>query len=316
MPFDLEPLRADQLAELHALIRRCEVFDQIPYVSPREEIEEWADDPHIELTRDGRSVWDDGKMVGWALIFHTPGEADHARAFLAGEVDPEFRRQGLGSRIMEWSIERARERLHETSPNIPRFVRTAVYDYQEDCIALYERHGLKPVRFFTELLQPLDSAPQWSNPDGVEIVPWSDERSEEARLLFNLAFQDHWGSTPVDEAGWNHRLAGVGTRTDLSFLALAGGEVVAAVLNSHYPADQEVTGRLDGVIATLGTHPDHRQRGIASALIRRSLAAFAEAGFDHSIIGVDSDSQTGANRLYENLGFRPLHRLVQHQIEV
>ncbi len=90
----------------------------------------------------------------------------------------------------------------------------------------------------------------------------------------------------------------------------------AILLASHFPGDEEVTGRLDGWVTTLGTLASHRKRGIASAMVLTACHAFRDAGFNHALLGVDSESPTGAYRLYQQLGFTELNRSVQHQLEV
>jgi ribosomal protein S18 acetylase RimI-like enzyme len=67
---------------------------------------------------------------------------------------------------------------------------------------------------------------------------------------------------------------------------------------------------------TLGTLRSHRKRGIASALVLTACRAFREQGFTHAALGVDSESPTGANRLYQTLGFTELNKSVQHQLEI
>ena len=312
----LVPLGRETLPDLYELFRRIETFDQIPIVTPWEEIAEMADDPHVDLPNDSRLALDDDQAVGFCHVIRRPGESDHARAFLVGGVDPHYRRRGIGSTLFSWQMQRGAEILRQDSPTVPRFLRTFAFDFEKEAIALYERHGLAPIRYFAELIRPLAEPVAELTVPGIDIVPWEEARSEEARLLMNLAFRDHWGSTPRDRAAWDHLVGGTGTRLDLSYLALAGDRLVGVTINSHYPSDQEVTGRRDGWIGHLGTHPEFRKRGIASALIERSCAHFSESGFNHAMIGVDSDSLTGAYRLYESLGFRPLHRQVQHQIEV
>jgi ribosomal protein S18 acetylase RimI-like enzyme len=91
---------------------------------------------------------------------------------------------------------------------------------------------------------------------------------------------------------------------------------VGACLNHRYEADDAVHGRREGWIMSLSTLPQWRGRGIASALIERSLHTFAGAGLTHAAIGVDGDSPTGAARLYRSLGFEPLRRSITSQIEV
>ncbi|MGH8958416.1 MAG: GNAT family N-acetyltransferase [Acidimicrobiia bacterium] len=312
----LVPIEPGMLRDLYELYRKIEIFDQIPIVTPWEEIAEMADDPHLDLSNDGRMAVVDNRAVGFCNVLRRPGESDHARAFLVGGVDPDHRRQGIGTALFSWQMERGADALRMDSPNVPRFLRTFAFDFELDTMALYERHGLAPIRYFAELIRPLPDSISVPTVTDIDIIPWQDERSEEARLLMNLAFSDHWGSTPRDEAAWEHLIRGSGTRLDLSYLAMTDERIVGISLNSHYPSDQQITGRRDGWIGHLGTHPEFRKRGIASALIERSCAHFHEAGFDQAMLGVDSDSLTGAHRLYESLGFRPLHRQVQHQIEV
>lgn len=314
MPLRLEPLRVELIPTFHELYRIIEVADEIPIITPVEEIEEYADDPGLDLGADGRLVYLDDQLVGYATVHMPPAGDSLARAFVMGGVHPSFRRQGIGTEVLSWQIGRAKEKLMTTTSD-EKVVRTHSYLHEQSAIELYERNGFEVVRYFTELMQPLGEVKKIVEPAGIEIAPWSDERSEEVRQLFNLAFQDHWGSTPRTVESWKHHLAGFAARTDLSFNALANGQLVGSSLNFHYPGDKEVTGRLDGWIGTLGTHPDFRRRGIASTLIHRSMQAFREAGLDHALIGVDSESLTGANRLYESLGFVPLHRMVQHQLK-
>jgi ribosomal protein S18 acetylase RimI-like enzyme len=49
-----------------------------------------------------------------------------------------------------------------------------------------------------------------------------------------------------------------------------------------------------------------RRRGIASALIGRSLAAARADGCDITTLEVDAESPTGAPGLYERMGFATL----------
>ena len=86
--------------------------------------------------------------------------------------------------------------------------------------------------------------------------------------------------------------------------------------NARYEADDEVTGRRDGWIMTLGTLAEWRGRGVASALISASLDAFAAAGLTHAALGVDSSSPTGAARLYRSLGFETAARSVMYHLDV
>ena len=70
------------------------------------------------------------------------------------------------------------------------------------------------------------------------------------------------------------------------------------------------------MIDQLGTLAPFRGRGLASQLIVASLHAFAADGLTHASIGVDSESPTGAARLYRQLGFEPVQRAIDYEIVV
>jgi mycothiol synthase len=316
MTAELRPATTADLEEIHRVNRRIEQHDNLPIVTPLEEFVGWLDDPHLDLAHDTRVAVVDGAIVGYARVWHRPSGERQERAFVVGGVEPEFRRRGVGSMLMEWLLARAGELLRAAPNQLPRYIRSMAFDFEESAIRLYQRHGMKPVRYHDELLRHLIDLPELLIPTGVHIIPWDSNRSEDARMAQNAAFADHWGSTPRDRESWHHDLTGFGVRLDLSFLATAEGEVIGVCRNSHYPSDEAVTGRLDGWIDQLSVVRSHRQRGVASALITASLRSFQEAGFTHAVLGVDSENPTGAYRVYERLGFRPKHRSVMHQLEL
>lgn len=316
MTVDLRPVTAADLEEVHRVNRRVEQHDAIPIVTPLEEFVDWLDDPRLDLARDTRAAVVNETIVGFGRVWHRPSGEREERAFLVGAVDPDFRRRGIGFTIMEWLLGRARELLEGAPNQLPRYVRTSAYDFELSALRLYQRFGMVPVRYHDQLLRDLVELPEVEIPDGVEVVPWDPTRSEEARIAVNQAFADHWGSTPRDRESWQHDLTGFGVRLDLSYLAIDHDQVVGVCRNSHYPSDQAVTGRLDGWVDQLGVVRSHRQRRVASALIVASLHAFRKAGFTHSALGVDSENSTGAYRVYERLGFRPMHRSVLHQLQL
>ncbi|MBN1120327.1 MAG: GNAT family N-acetyltransferase [Anaerolineae bacterium] len=59
----------------------------------------------------------------------------------------------------------------------------------------------------------------------------------------------------------------------------------------------------------VGTHPDHRRRGLASAVIREGLRRLAAYDVEVVYVGTGGD-MLPANKLYESLGFTDVKRLV------
>jgi mycothiol synthase len=251
-------------------------------------------------------------------VWNPPAEHRLDRAELHGGVAPEHRGSGVGRALLGWSVARARERLTGRVHALPRFIRVNAHDWLEDRQRLYRRAGFEPVRWGEELLRPLDETPAVSVPDGVSLLPWPDDRDDELRTVRNAAFADHWGATVVEADLWHDFVHGHGSRPDLSVIAVddATGDVIGLCVNQAYPEDEAVTGRRDAWIANVATVQAARRGGIASAMIAWSLRAFAEAGFSHAMLEVDTDNPTGAARLYRDLGFEPHLRSITYEMEV
>jgi mycothiol synthase len=299
------------------LIRCAEAFDGIPRIVQDDELEEEFDDETVVLATDTRLAEIDGVPVGHAHTMYLPADAADQRCYIFGNVDPAHRGRGIGRALMTWAVERGTEQLRSSGTDLPKRLRVESYDFLDANHRLYERMGFATVRYFEELLRPLADPPPPPTIDGVHIVEWPDDRDEEIRVEKNLSFADHWGSTPTSPERWNTNVRGLGGRPEWSFVAVDdSGDVIGHCLNHRYEADDELLGRRDGWIQSLGTLPEWRGRGTASALVAHSLRRFADEGLTHASLGVDSDSPTGAARLYRGLGFELSQRLITRQITI
>ena len=68
-------------------------------------------------------------------------------------------------------------------------------------------------------------------------------------------------------------------------------------------------------IGCLGVFPEHRRRGIASALIGDALRLFKAHGCRHAYVGTP-ERNIKAIRLYEKLGFRPIFKIHIYEKEI
>ncbi|HWM18512.1 MAG TPA: GNAT family N-acetyltransferase [Ilumatobacteraceae bacterium] len=313
---DFRAAVAEDLEALCALHNRAETFDGVPRVLDLDEMREDIDDERVVLATDVRIALRDGELAGYTYTYYLPSAERLERCHVIGNVDPDHRGVGVGRALLGWGMERATEQLRSSGNNLPKYVRVNSFDFIEPAHRLYRRMGFTPVRYFDELLRPLDDLPAPGQVAGVSIEPWPDDRDDEILAVNNTAFADHWGSVPLDADRWHNAVRGFGSRLDLSFIAVddASGDVVSFCLNKRYEADDALNGRRDGSIEQLGTLAEWRGRGLASQLVIRSLHAFSAAGFTHAAIGVDSESPTGAARLYRQLGFEPLHRAIEYEI--
>jgi mycothiol synthase len=172
-------------------------------------------------------------------------------------------------------------------------------------IALFRSAGFEPVRRFAVMHRAIDDdVPLEPLPPELLGCVWQPEFDEAARVAHNEAFADHWGSEPVSAERWRHLgSGGPGFRADLSFVALTPAREVAGYVVSSAPPGMQ-TERPSAWIGMVGVRREHRRRGLAAALLTRSLAAMRAAGFAVAGLDVDADNATGAVRLYERLGFQ------------
>ncbi|MFL6204330.1 MAG: GNAT family N-acetyltransferase [Acidimicrobiales bacterium] len=263
----------------------------------------WAEPEH-----NARLVWDGPQLVAFAWLTVRPGSRAAHKVNMWGGVRPSHRRRGIGTQLFQWAIARAKDVATAMPAGLPTKLEADAASHQTDLLLLAERMGLQAVRHFYEIARPA-SAPllEAPAPPGLELVPWTAERDEEARLAHVEAFADHWGSEPRTREEWTQWYTGHrGFRPDLSVLAVdpASGRVEGLVLCAAYPQDW-VTVPVEAWLTTVGTRRDWRGKGVASWLITDALRRIAAAddGFERAILGVDSENPTGALRVYRRLGF-------------
>lgn len=264
-----------------------------------EELEETGFDP----TRDSWAVWSpDGQLVafGQLRVADSLDETGSARASLDGGVHPEHRRRGIGRELIGQMEQRAVELAAQRHPGAPVHWRVSGGIPGADVRGLLEHRGYAIARYFNELARPLpgEPLPEPELPPGVELVTPTDAHEEAVRLAHNEAFRDHWGSTEMGAGRWHDYWTARSNRPGVSVLATDGEQVLAYVLCGQWvPRELYVN--------LVGTVRPARGQGLASACLARAIRA-ASAGGEYDVIelGVDSDSPTGATRVYERLGFR------------
>jgi ribosomal protein S18 acetylase RimI-like enzyme len=308
---DWRPIERADAAAWSATLTEIQHADRDwEFLTEQDLLDEFGDPDH-DFPRGSVAAFAGGTMAAFGTVtVRSAADPVHDMRYW-GSVHPNWRQRGLGRRLLDWA-EDAAVRLHrEHFPGRPLSLSGSCLERNAAAAALYAARGYRPVRWFQamtrDLETPLPDAPL--APD-VQLIPFAPEVSEDARLIRNEAFADHWGSTETPARAWAHYLEAGTFRPGFSFLARAGGTPAGFVLSHEYEAYNEVIGRRDLHIALIGTRRAARGRGIASALLVRALAAGREDGFSSGSLVVDADSPTGAVGLYERAGFTVMHTSV------
>ena len=270
----------------------------------------WWLDQH-DLAADVIGVEDaSGALAGIAGTFGSDTEAG-ARSILWFDAHPDH--PGLQEPLLQWAAERGRAQLDAAS-HPGKVMRLHVEEHRTARRRLVEAHGFTAARTFVEMERSLtdDLPDERPVPAGVEVVPWTADLDEEARLASNAAFADHWGSLPIDPEDWTSMVMDEETvRRDLSFVAKSGGDAVALCLAEVDPEEDP-----DRVwIQRVGVRPEWQRQGLASMLIVRSLRAAAAAGLTSTALDVDEESAFDATAIYAGLGYRVTKRSVAYLLD-
>lgn len=318
------PITLADLDAVTALQKAMDAVDHPDWTTPREDVEDELDAPHVSLARDSvLAVGHGGDVLAWGLVELLPGRETRVQAFTSGGVHPDWRGRGIGRVLLAWQIARGTQQIAACEEALPAWVRSGVDERDPSGIALRERLGMTPARYFTSMErdlvggEPVPGAADLAVPDGVAILPYSARLAEDARVARNDSFRDHWGSQPRTEAEWATFVGGDLFRADLSLLAVdENGAILGFALVTVNPEDWEVQGYSSSYLGILGVVRAARGRGIAPALLAAYLRATRDAGLDRAVLDVDTANPTGALGLYERAGFFATHRSVEYVLEV
>jgi ribosomal protein S18 acetylase RimI-like enzyme len=304
--FDWRPIEAADAGRWSALLAALQAADRDwGFLSEQELLEDFGD-PDRDFAGGSMAIYDQGVMIGYGeLISRSVAAPVHEMRYHGG-VHPAYRQRGLGGRLLEWA-EPAAVRMHQAChPGHPLTLSSPCVDSNAAAVALHAAHGYAPARWFHAMVRELTATlPEVPARAAAEILGWTPERSEDARLIRNEAFGDHWGSTQTSAQSWAHFVGISAFRPAFSFLAYSGGEPAGLVMSHEYDAAEK-----ELYIALLGTRRAARKAGIGSALLLRALSEAKAAGFTRATLGVDADSLTGAVGLYERAGFTVHHTTV------
>ena len=247
----------------------------------------------------------DGRPIGFARVEWVDTTDGDLREYrLDGVVHPEWRRRGIGTMLLAHNERRARERAAAHSTERKRVYGVFASDRQPARIALIERAGYERVRWFFDMVRPtLDDVPDVPLPDGLEVRPITPDLVRRVWDADVEAFQDHWGGFDSSAEALQRWIDAPEFDPSLWVVAFEGDEVAGGVINGIYPEENEALGVKRGWLDSVFTRRAWRRRGLARALIARSLVVLRERDMSSAILGVDADNPSGALGLYESVGF-------------
>lgn len=269
-----------------------------------EDMEVWKKSPTFDST--GMFIAElDGKPAG-AVNAYIDRKRKEKMGFLrALGVVPEFRKRGVGRRLVETAIESLKERGMESVQGWTREGKLA-------CKSLLEGMEFDLIRVFSTMRRDLERIPynigehkklrmreMKMNMDDIKLLNW----------LNNETFKEHFNFRPhmveetqfwVTNKPWCDILG-------IFFSYLDGKPVgyAEAGIDSKFI---EHKGIRRGWIMSIGVLKPNRVRGIGTALMQQSMEFLKSKGMTDVELGVDDSNPTDAIELYEKVGFITVYK--------
>ena len=287
----------DDLARLVVMLRAIVAHDRDDEGVSVEDLRfEWIDDEEGWVRT--LQVWEVGdEFVAAFGAWHETADQLN-RSYCEVDIHPDWREPVFVDEViaaMDGGVSELIERPVENRLGCP-----SSWDWMR---AGLERAGYAADRYFFRMSTSVDrTLPEPELPDGFQIRPFAGEGEiEEWVSAFNGAFADHYDPPTTTVVEKRHRMAETGYLPDADLVLVAPDKRIVGIgRNSSEHLDDGTTKAWVNSVALL---PEYRGRGLGRAVLLASMAALKAAGFTRVHLSVDSDNQTGAQKLYTSVGF-------------
>lgn len=270
------------------------------------------DDPSVDPNQDFR-LWhtEAGELVAVAGLM-IPA-AENFNRILWFDILPSAKSENLETQILNWGAERMGEFAKERGVGSISML-CPTHEENRDRINLLENNGFKIERYFLAMERSLsETIPEPQLPEGFRLREVDSQEDAEVWVeTFNQTFIDHWNHFELTLEAFKHKLDDPTYRSDLSLVAIAPDDTMAAVCDC-YVIEKDGPGSKQGWISILGTRQSFRKRGLGGSILLTALQNFKAEGLDTVILYVDAENLSGATRLYESVGFRRVNTQIAYE---
>jgi len=218
--------------------------------------------------------------------------------------------------MMQWCEKRLMDIAKEHPKDSKRLFQTYSSAFKPSFNQILESLGYETVRFFIEMSRTLEQIPEAELPEGIDVRDVKDQYERKVWDANVEAFRDHWGFSPPTEEDYKSYMESKYWQPELWQVAWDGDEVVSSVMNYIDPNYNKKFGRNRGWTENISTRREWRRRGIARALIARSMHMHKTKGMTEVALGVDTNNPNGALKLYQSLGYEKDKTMMTYRKEM
>jgi ribosomal protein S18 acetylase RimI-like enzyme len=256
--------------------------------------------PGINHVRDIAVCEAQGRVIGYGVM-SVDDVRDVRQGRLTSRIPDDEPQQGSAARvILLWAARRMQDEIDATDRAVTMVEMVKEEDLERR--EFLENAGFQTIRYYKVMvlknparLTELPLPPEYSYIHGP-----GHQGAEEYVAMFNETWIDHYGFIPLtvdlylhdldDDPDYNPSLDIVLARSDGRFVGFSFCRIE--------PSDSAL-----GEVMVIGIRRGSRGLGLGRILLTHSVRTLVEHGAERIELVVDSENATGAERLYESVGF-------------
>ena len=222
-----------------------------------------------------------------------------------GAVHPEWRGRGIGGAMMERNESRLRTIAAGLTFEQTALLTTWFQDGDTGAAVLARARAYARVRVFHHMVRPdMEAIEIPPLPAGLEIRPLTRDLLPAYWAAVCEAFRDHFGSWDESDSAYRSWVGGPNFDLGLQVVAFDGDEIAGGIHAAIDRVENRERGYLRGWSEPIFTRRQWRRRGLASALLGRTLALLRDRDMTSAQLHVDAENSNQALSLYERHRFR------------
>ena len=262
----------------------------------------------VALPRDCALVELDGVVIAYGRASWSELADGGAQVECILNIHPDARGRGVEELLAGHAIRRARELAGDPDRARGRSANLVVFVSGRDEVqrSVLSGLGFRIIGHGASLIRPdFQAIPDLPLPEPFEVRPIDPADRAMHRRVWEAsarAFAETAGEDKPTEAKYDEFLSDPSFAPELWQVAFDGDRIAGQILN--YMGDLEADGTRIGWTEGISVQPEYRRRGLARALLARSLITVRDAGATCAGLGVDLRNPNHAADLYQSMGFR------------
>jgi GNAT superfamily N-acetyltransferase len=298
-----------------AVFDQCRVVDKIQWSMTLDDYDnEYAHLVNVDLERDIVVIQHDGQVIGYSQMGWYEELDGKVTYRMIQHVVPEWRGRSVRKALIGYHEGIARVLAEEHPGDGPKFMSAWTSETEQDWLELLKGEGYAPERYFLEMVRDLrEPIEDRDIPEDLEVRPVPPGDYRKVFDAANEALKDHWGGRQWTEEEYLEFINAPWFQPELWMIAYDGDKVAGTVINWINEEENLENDRRWGYTEIITVQRPYRGRGLAKALVTKSMLLVRDKGMEFANLGVDTMNPSGAHGLYTGLGYKPIKTYTVYQ---